>query len=185
MATGAAGKITEYTDPPVIFIGTVFTPTAGANIIANINRLIDGNGVTLKALQIDGTGNNAVTAPSGVVQVSGTGVQATLPTPAPLVGGVFKDLLPSAAVTFSSSGSAPSISNAYNITSAVRNSTGNYTFTFVTSLSRTPIAMVASATAGFITCTITSTTITITTANTSNTATDYNSPVHFTLLGGF
>jgi hypothetical protein len=184
MATGAAGKITEYTDPPVINNGTVFTPTAGANIIANINRLIDGNGVTLKALQIDGTGNNAVTVPSGALQVSGIGAPGTsLPTAAPTFGTLFKDFCVAAAVTFNGSAGSISVINPYNIQSAVRNSAGNYTFTLVTTLQQTPLVMTATFTAGFITVNAGLSAFTVNTGNTSNTATDFNAPVHVVMFG--
>ena len=184
MSTGVAGKIASYGDPPVVPLGAVVTPDYVANVAANINRLIDGNGVTLKALQIDGTGNNAVTAPSGAIQVSGIGAPGTtLPTAAPAFGTLFKDFCVAAAVTFNASAGSISVLNPYNITSAVRNSTGIYTFTYVTGLTQTPLVMTATNTAGFITVNAGLSTFVVTTTNTSNTATDFNSPVHVVMLG--
>jgi hypothetical protein len=145
---------------------------------------MNGTGPTLKTLQIDGTGGASSTAPSGALQVSAIGAPGTtLPTAAPTLGTLYKDFCVAAAVTFNGSAGSIGVINPYNITSAVRNSTGIYTFTYVTGLAQTPLVMTATNTAGFITVNAGISTFVVTTTNTSNTATDFNSPVHVVILG--
>lgn len=132
MATGVAGKITVYSDPPVVAPGAVVPDSYIANVTANINRLIDGNGVTLKSLQIDGTGNNAVTSPAGVVQVSATANSSSLPTGATVAGALYKDLIPLGWAYVTNSGGTYTLTRGVNIASITKVGTGVITITLST-----------------------------------------------------
>jgi hypothetical protein len=69
------------TSPVNWVLGTVLPPSWAQNVQDNENGLINGTGPTLKALQIDGTGGNASTQPSGTIALSGTGMGSSLPQP--------------------------------------------------------------------------------------------------------
>jgi hypothetical protein len=154
------------------------------NLQTGVNQLTLGT-TSHAAVVIDGTGGIASTPVTGAIKVSATALQTSIPTPAPVLGTVYKDLAIFAAVTFNGSGGGVSIAHAYNIQSAVRNSAGNYTFTYVTNPASTPIIADSSPVAGFRTVLSGASTFTVTTSNTSNTATDYNSPVSVIMIGGF
>ena len=177
------------TNPATWLLGTVAAPTWFQNVQDNLNGLIGGTGPTLASLQVDGAGGAASALGAGIVksnivQVASLGASGTtLPTPAPTFGSIYKDLCVVAALVFTNNGSVFGFTNPYNIQSAVRNSVGNYTFTFVTNPAQTPLVSTATQTAGFISVNVGPSTFTVITANTSNTATDFNAPVHVTMLG--
>lgn len=95
-----------------------------------IIELITG-AITLKKVQIDGTGNAASTVPTGALVVSRSVNATAVPTTAAIgAGELNKEQVPAGYISFSHTGAALTVHCAGGVAAFVRNGVGDYSITF-------------------------------------------------------
>ena len=123
-----------------------------ADAISGVRCMFTGecgsvNQRTAKSLQVDGTGGQTASAPSGTIQVSGTASGTSAPTTSVAGGVIYRDAVPLCWARGYWDGAAMVLQRGYNVRPLVRNSQGDYTIT-CNSTSASPTTAMAQVTLG-------------------------------------